>query len=70
MSLSARPSAVPEEYLDDYCSRDLARFTPEAEAWAGKVREMEDFFEARGKIFLYVITPSKPAIYPERYRRG
>ena len=25
---------------------------------------MQDFFEARGKTFLYLITPSKPAVYP------
>jgi alginate O-acetyltransferase complex protein AlgJ len=52
-------------YLDDYCSRDLKTFTPKAEAWAAKLREMQAFFEARGTTFLYVITPSKPAVYPE-----
>ena len=35
-----------------------------------KNREMEDFFEARGKTFLAVITPSKPAIYPEALPAG
>ena len=31
---------------------------------------MQDFFEARGKTFLYVITPSKPAVYPEALPAG
>ncbi len=78
LGMSAAPNVIvgrdrqlfQKEYLDDYCSRDLTRFTPEAEAWAEKIREMQDFFEARGKIFLYVITPSKPAIYPEALPAG
>ncbi len=52
------------EYLQEFCARDSASFIPKATAWAAKIRTMQDFFEARGKIFLYVITPSKPAVYP------
>jgi alginate O-acetyltransferase complex protein AlgJ len=52
------------EYLTEYCSRDLASFRPEAEAWAPKLRQMQDAFARRGIRFLYVITPSKVAQYP------
>jgi alginate O-acetyltransferase complex protein AlgJ len=56
---------LQKEYLDDFCSRDLTDFIPKARIWAGRVREMQDFFQARGTTFLYVVTPSKPAVYPE-----
>jgi hypothetical protein len=52
------------EYLKEFCSRNSATFPAKAEAWAAKIRTMQDFFEARGKTFLYVVTPSKPAVYP------
>jgi hypothetical protein len=52
-------------YLDDYCSRDLATFLPGAPAWAAKIRQMQDKVQAEGKVFLYVVTPSKVAQYPE-----
>jgi hypothetical protein len=52
-------------YLDDYCSRDLATFLPAAPAWAAKIRQMQDRVQAEGKIFLYVVTPSKVAQYPD-----
>src|SRR5271166_823208 len=55
---------LQKEYLDEFCARDLTRYRPEAEAWAHDIRRMQDFFEARGTRFLYVITPSKPAVYP------
>lgn len=58
-------------YLDEYCSRDLATFRPKAEDWVGRLRTMQDFFEARGQAFAYVITPSKvaqnPQFIPESY---
>ncbi len=53
------------EYLQEFCSRNSGTYIPKAKAWAAKIRAMQDFFESRGKIFLYVITPSKPAVYPK-----
>ncbi|CAH2600100.1 ALGX domain-containing protein [Rhodovastum atsumiense] len=52
-------------YLREYCARDLARFAPMAENWAIRLRQMQDFFTGRGQAFLYVITPSKVALYPQ-----
>jgi hypothetical protein len=57
-------------YIEEYCARDTARLRPEAEAWAKRLAETQSFFEARGKIFLYVNTPSKPAVYPEYLPSG
>jgi hypothetical protein len=52
-------------YINEYCTRNLTTFRPQAEAWASMLQRVQDFFQARGKTFLYVITPSKPAVYPQ-----
>ncbi|HME70977.1 MAG TPA: hypothetical protein VKM54_14070, partial [Myxococcota bacterium] len=57
-------------YIEEYCARDTAELRPRAEAWAEKIARMQRFYEARGKIFLYVNTPSKPAVYPEYLPAG
>ena len=51
-------------YLLDYCGRDVPVFLATAPAWAAKIRRMQDLARRRGKLFLYVITPSKVAQYP------
>jgi len=56
---------VQSGYIDEYCSRNIAQLVPKAEDWAVRLRKLQDFFEARGQMFLYVITPSKPARYPD-----
>ena len=56
---------VERAYIDEYCSRDVAAFLPGARLWAGRIREMQDAAERRGQTFLYVLTPSKPAQYPD-----
>ncbi len=52
-------------YLEEYCKRDKAAYVQQLENWAGRIRDVQDFFEARGQTFLYVITPSKVAQYPQ-----
>lgn len=52
-------------YINEYCSRNIAAFRPTAEAWAAKLMQIQRWYAARDKIFLYVITPSKPSIEPE-----
>ena len=56
---------IERAYLDEYCSRNVATFLPGARAWAGLIREMQDAAERRGQTFLYVLTPSKLAQYPD-----
>lgn len=53
------------EYLAEYCGRNTETFIPNAEAWVQQIRAMQDFYEARGKLFLYLITPSKLGVYGE-----
>ncbi len=57
-------------YLDEYCSRDIAATRPRAEAWAAKLMRMQRWYRARGKLFLYLLTPSKAAIEPEDMPAG
>lgn len=52
-------------YVTEYCTRDLAAFRPQAAPWAQQIRTMQDAFERRGVVFLYVVTPSKVATYPQ-----
>ncbi len=52
-------------YLDEYCARDIAAYAPVAEAWAAKLMRMQRWYAAQGKVFLYLLTPSKAAIEPE-----
>ena len=58
-------------FLEEYCSRDLAVLRTKGEDWAVRIRDMQDFFNKRGELFLYIITPSKiaqnPEIIPESY---
>jgi len=54
-----------QEYVVEYCSRNLQAFMQTAPAWAVQIREMEDDAGRHGQRFLYVLTPSKAAQYPE-----
>ena len=51
-------------YAQEYCSRAPA-WQAEGLRWAAGIREMQDDVERRGKTFLYVLTPSKVAQYPQ-----
>ena len=62
--VGAHRELVERAYTDDYCSRDLASFLPEARVWAGRIRAMQDVVERQRKAFLYVVTPSKVGQYP------
>jgi alginate O-acetyltransferase complex protein AlgJ len=61
---------IEKAYLDEYCARNLAAFEPKARDWAMRLKEIQDFYAARGKIFIYLITPSKVAYMPENFARA
>ncbi len=63
-------SLIETAYAQEYCSRDIAAWQPGAVRWAARIREMQDWTERRGKAFLYVLTPSKVAQYPDILPRG
>ncbi len=50
-------------YIKPYCleSKDSKKIAD----WANKLKKISDFFEKRGKTFIYVITPSKAEYMPE-----
>lgn len=57
-------------YLDEYCSRDIAATRPRAVAWASKLMRMQRWYQSQGKLFLYLLTPSKAASEPETMPAG
>lgn len=54
-----------QHYIDEFCARDLADLDRRGPEWAAELRELQDFLAARGKTFIYVITPSKATHFPE-----
>jgi alginate O-acetyltransferase complex protein AlgJ len=58
---------IEQDYVDEYCRRDLAVLETKARAWIPKLKALQDSFAARGHTLLYVITPSKMAHMPELF---
>ncbi len=55
-----------KDYIIQYVNANKIPFTQEkTEKWAANLQELADFFTHRGQQFIYVITPSKAAYYPE-----
>jgi hypothetical protein len=52
-------------YVDEYCARSGAADARALADWGDKIRDIQDYAASHGKAFLYVITPSKAAVYPE-----
>ncbi len=58
---------IEKGYLDEYCARDLAAMEAPARLWASQLKELQDFVQSRGHVFIYLITPSKVAHFPEAF---
>ncbi len=58
---------IEEAYLKEYCARNLATFEQRARDWIPKLKEIQNFYESRGHIFIYLMTPSKAAHLPEYF---
>lgn len=53
-------------YLQHYCNALHEIYTQEEfDRWAKGIESLGDFFAKRGQTFLFVLTPSKAAYYPE-----
>ena len=53
-------------YLMHYCNVLHEKYTQEEfDQWAKNIESLGDFFAKRGQTFLFVLTPSKAAYYPE-----
>lgn len=61
---------LSHEYVADYCQFDPGGMQATALPWAERIRELQDFFRARGQMFLYLVTPSKVATHPEYLPAG
>jgi hypothetical protein len=54
-------------YVNEYCARNLEALQTRAATWIPQLRELQDFYESRGKAMIYLITPSKAAHMPEKF---
>ncbi len=53
-------------YISKYCNLKGVKFDhSEFKQWASELRELSEFFTRRGQHFVYLITPSKAAYFPE-----
>ena len=52
-------------YVNEFCARGAAPDLTRIEQWANAIREIQDRVDAAGKVFIYLITPSKAAQYSE-----
>jgi alginate O-acetyltransferase complex protein AlgJ len=57
-------------YIAEYCSRDPAAMTASADAWARKLELLQQWYAERGRLFIYLVTPSKAATYPRDIPAG
>lgn len=58
---------IEKFYLNELCRRDIERLKREAPDWIAKLKELQDFYAARKKIFVYELSPSKAAHFPELF---
>lgn len=52
------------EYINSYCNRS-GRTEEMLIAWADRLKKLNDYFAKKGKVFIYLITPSKAEYSPE-----
>ncbi len=52
-------------YIDEFCARDGVFDPARIAAWSSALREIQEMAQARGKSFVYLISPSKAARYAE-----
>ena len=54
---------------EEYCSRDAETAARKAREIIPKLRDIQAYYAARNRVFLYIITPSKAAHLPEYFLR-
>jgi alginate O-acetyltransferase complex protein AlgJ len=54
-------------YIDDYCSRTAGMGERLAADALPKLRDIRDYYRARGGIFIYMVSPSKAAHLPDYF---
>jgi alginate O-acetyltransferase complex protein AlgJ len=58
---------IERTYLDDYCARTEGLGATRAATILPKLKDIQAYYEARGAVFVYVISPSKAAHLPEYF---
>lgn len=58
---------IEMNYLREYCSRDLHGLRAYAAVWLPELRALQDYYDVKGKAFMYLRTPSKAAYMPEKF---
>jgi alginate O-acetyltransferase complex protein AlgJ len=58
---------IERSYLEEYCSRTEGMGTKLAADILPKLKDIQNYYQARGSVFVYVVTPSKAAHLPEYF---
>jgi hypothetical protein len=63
----AQGQLIEQSYLNEYCSREEGAGVRFAYLMLPKLRDIQNYYQAHGAIFVYVISPSKAAHLPEYF---
>jgi len=63
----AKGQLIEKTYLDDYCSRTEGMGLKLAAGALPKLKDIQNYYESHGGIFVYLVTPSKAAHIPEYF---
>jgi alginate O-acetyltransferase complex protein AlgJ len=63
----AKGQLIERSYLEEYCARTEGLGARLAADIIPKLKDIQDFYRARGAVFVYMVTPSKAAHLPEYF---
>src|ERR1700754_2590766 len=63
----AKGQLIERSYLEEYCARTEDQAAKFAADIIPKLKDIQDYYHARGGVFVYLVTPSKAAHLPEYF---
>jgi hypothetical protein len=63
----AKGQLIERSYLEEYCARTEGQGATLATDIIPKLKDIQNFYRARGAVFVYMVTPSKAAHLPEYF---
>ncbi len=63
----AKGQLIERSYLEEYCARTEGQGARLAADILPKLKDIQNFYRARGAVFVYMVTPSKAAHLPEYF---
>jgi alginate O-acetyltransferase complex protein AlgJ len=63
----AKGQLIERTYLDEYCARTEGLGAQRAATILPKLKDIQAYYESRGAIFVYLVSPSKAAHLPEYF---